>query len=166
MFWCWRIAARSSAQTSEKLRDAWDRARHHPGRHFRRVRSSACRSQRSRPCTGAPSARGDGFAAGRSAGRSTKATTRRPDLPEDHRRLSGRNAARPDGNAVPRRRSRARRHLRDHDRMPAGRGADRAAAISSVRASTRRSIPISTASARAPATTTKASLPSAWTGRS
>ena len=51
-------------------------------------------------------------------------------------------AARPDGNAMPRRRPRARRHIRDDDRMPAGRRADRAAAIWSGRASMRRSIPI------------------------
>ena len=52
------------------------------------------------------------------------------------------DAARPDRNAMPRRRSRARRHLRHDDRMPAGRGADRAAATWCRRASMRRSIPI------------------------
>ena len=84
----------------------------------------------------------DGSAAGRSGHRRRSHHAPAQDLSEDHRRLSRRDLARADRNAMPRRRSRARRHLRDHDRMPAGRRADRAQAIWSGRASMRRSIPI------------------------
>ena len=60
-------------------------------------------------------------AARRSAGRSTKPPRPARDLSQDHRRLSRRDPARPDRHAMPRRWARARRHLRDHHRVPAGR---------------------------------------------
>ena len=71
-------------------------------------------------------AREHGAAAGRSVGDRRSAPLPGKDLSQDHRRLSRRDPARPDRHAMPRRRPRARRHLRDDHRMPAGRRADRA----------------------------------------
>ncbi len=85
---------------------------------------------------------------------------------EDHRRLSRRDAAGPDRNAMSRRRARARRHLRHADRMPASRGADRSASTSSRPGAMRRSIQISTGVKTMLATTSRTSLPTAWTSPS
>ena len=80
-----------------------------------------------------------GPAAGRSAHHRRMPPLPGQHLPQDHRRLSGRRPARPDGHAVPWRRPRAWRHLRRHRGMPAGRRADRAEILWSGRASLRRS---------------------------
>ena len=47
------------------------------------------------------------------------------NLSQDHPGIPRRRAARPDGNAMPRRRPRPWRHLRGDDRVPAGAGPDR-----------------------------------------
>ena len=129
-------------QTSRQAARARHQPRHHPGRDF--AASAGARAGRSDP--DAASARHpercDGVAAGRSGRSSTNATTRRPgptrrsSPPIPNATLLG-----PDRNAMPRRRTRARRHLRDDDRVPAGRGADRAGLSGPHARTTRRSIP-------------------------
>ena len=119
--WCSRIAARSSAQTSDKLR------RHgiphgiiQAGISAATARAGAGRSDPDAASARHPAPRP--WSCRRPiCGHRRSATTPGRDLSEDHRRLSRRDAARPHGHAMPWRRPRARRHLRDHDRMPAGR---------------------------------------------
>ena len=103
-----------------------DLARDHSGRRHAAPAGAGAGRLDPDPVGAQPAHRQHGPAAGRPAGDRRGAPRPGDDLQQDHRRLSRRDAARPDRNAVPRRRARARRHLRDDDRMPAGRGADRA----------------------------------------
>ena len=113
--WCSRIAARSSARPATSF--TTHGIAHGIIQAGFPAAAAGTRAGRVDPdaCIGAPFTREThGFAAGRSAGRSTKRHhCPARHLPQDHRRLSRRDPARPDGNAMPRRRARARRHLRD-----------------------------------------------------